>query len=69
VAKNDRIEIKVSSQVRAKFEVMVAELSPHLRRKLGRRICGEDVITIILETYKKNPLIFTEQTPPKAQFK
>jgi hypothetical protein len=69
MSKNDRIEIKVSSQVRAKFEVMVAELTPHLRKKLGRRAVGEDVINVILEAYRKNPLAFTEEAPPRAQFK
>lgn len=67
--KNDRIEIKVSAQTRAKYELMVAELAPHLRKKLSRRICGEDVVNLITEVYRRNPLAFTEEVPPKAQFK
>lgn len=69
MSKNDRIEIKVSSDVRAEFELMIADIMPLLRKKLGRRVCGEDAVKFIVDTYKKYATVFREEAMAKAQFR
>lgn len=69
MVKNDRIEGKVSSEVRREFEVMVAELSFDLRKKLRRRVVFEDVIQLILDVYHKQPWAFKEAVVAKPRIK
>jgi len=59
LVKNERFEFKCSSEVKTDLQIAIIELTPHLRKKLGRRVFVEDVIKLFIETYRKNPLMFT----------
>jgi len=70
LVKNDRIEIKCSSEVRVAFEVMATELTAKLRKKLRRRVYAEDIIRSILNAYRTNPNLFeVEWSPPTARIR
>jgi len=69
MVKNDKIEFRCSSELRTDFEVLIAELSPKLRRKLGRRIYTDDVFMLIMNILKKQPWLLEQELIAKASIK
>jgi len=69
LVKNDRIEVKCSTEVRTAFEIMATELSSKLRKKLGRRVYSEDVIKVIINAYKRDPRLFEDLTAETARIR
>jgi len=69
VPRNKRIEIRCSSEVKTAFEDMMSELTIKLRKKTQRRVYGEEILKLIVDVYKRNPIIFTELTSGTARIR
>jgi hypothetical protein len=66
---NDKIEFKCSAELRADWEILVAELTPKLRKRLDRRVLVGDVFQLLMNTYKKAPWLLEEAISGKPSIK
>lgn len=65
--KNYRVEIVCSQDTKQRIEDILSELTPDLRRKLRRRVVGEDFLLLLIQVYQNYNWVFKEQVNGKAQ--